>query len=282
VVKKSNLLEKLKSRLRTTDVRVERPNPEDRVNATTATRPDAPRATVDAVPARVAPEQVAGRKISQKEEAQLAISDGFKELTSLLRGMQHRVEDQGERFAQAADGIARLPALQASQLELLRGIADRLDRQNAQNDVVVRSLGDLPELLGGVRAALERAAATDERTAATLDDFRTNMARIQDSMERMVDHSRQHAESARKLAGDQDQRTDELRSVLADGQERAAQQLERTQREGVAALRDASADQANRLGRLIEDGTRTHRAILIMLGLVFAGLVAVGVLLASG
>src|SRR5690606_38051483 len=101
-----------------------------------ATRPDAPRATVDAVPARVAPEQVAGRKISQKEEAQLAISDGFKELTSLLRGMQHRVEDQGERFAQAADGIARLPALQASQLELLRGIADRLDRQNAQNDVV--------------------------------------------------------------------------------------------------------------------------------------------------
>lgn len=274
MVKKSSFLEKIRSRLRSSDVRVEHPadftDSARRSGAETAV----PRA--DAVPAIQQPEALSGRKLSSKEEAALAVQDGFRELTSLLRGMQSRVEDQGERFVRATDSLQRMPELQEHQLDALRRIAEHMETQGRSQAVVAQSLGELPGLLGTVREALDRAAATDERTAGTLDEFRSNMARIQGSMERMVDHSRQHAESNKALASGREAELVELKTTTHE----AVKGVETAQQVGLKALRDANADQATRLGKLVQEGARRHNAVLVMLGLVLVALVGIGVVLA--
>ncbi len=277
MVKKSSFLEKLRNRLRSSDVRVETtPDFTDsaRRNGGEPLAPEsAPR--IDPVPAVREPDSVSGRKLSRQEEATLAVQDGFRELNSLLRGMQSRVEDQGERFVRATDSLARLPELQTSQLDALRRIASHLEDQGRNQAVLVQTLGDLPNLLGNVREALDRAAATDERTAGTLDEFRAHMARIQGSMERMVDHSRQHVESARALSGGREAELAELKSTT----QAAVAGVEKAQKAGLDALRNSHADQATRLARLVEEGARRHNATLILLGLVLLALVALGVVL---
>lgn len=295
MVKKSSFLEKLKSRLRHSDLDIDIAGVDaatrsggTRVNGpegVTGRVPSPERARIDPVPAVREPEAVTGRKMSQREEATVAIQDGFRELTSLLRGMQNRVEDQGERFSQAADGLAKMPVLQEAQLELLRQLADRMERQNRTNEVVAQSLGDLPQVLGHVREALDRAAATDERTAHTLADFRANMDRIQGSMEQMVDHSRQHASAAGELVKGRTEEVRDLADSISSQQQaltrEAVARLEATQRESVRSLRDAQADQSTRIGKMLEEGTKTGRAVLILLGLTFLGLVTIAFLLAS-
>jgi methyl-accepting chemotaxis protein len=283
VVKKSSFLDKLKSRLRQSDVQLEPAEPAERRGANAAA-PDRGVGRVDPVPVArpVDVEAVPSRKMSQREEATVAIQDGFRELTSQLRGMQHRVEDQGERFTRAADGIAQLPALQEAQLEMLRRIAERMQVQDQTHALMAQSLGGLPELMGQVREALDRASATDERTAQTLGEFRSNMDRIQSSMTEMVDHSRRHAAASEGLIQGRSEEVRELTSSLSEVQRESVERLESTQRDGVRALREAHADQAKRLGRMVEDGQKTNRAVLIMLGLTFLALVTIAIALLQG
>ncbi len=300
MVKKTSILEKLRSRLRSSVVHVDdssrsgamgrdggggsapRVSMPDRAASQPATPEPAPR--VDAV-ARPLAERASSRKLSHQEEATVAIKDGFQELASLLRGMQARVDDQGRRVADVTEGIVRLPELGEQQIALLRQVADRLERQDAAQHEIASRLGELPETLRGVREALDRAAATDARTAETLGEFRSHMSRIQDSMGQMVEHSRRSSEAAGKLATRPDEQARELVDEMAREQ-RAVQgeiveQLQASTAGQVQTLRDAQADQANRLGKLVEDGTRTNRAILILLGLVFAALVVIAGVLAS-
>jgi methyl-accepting chemotaxis protein len=281
VVKKSSFLDKLKSRLRHSDVQLEPAEPAERRGAAA---PERGASRVDPVPVArpVDVEAVPSRKMSQREEATVAIQDGFRELTSLLRGMQNRVEDQGERFTRAADGIAQLPALQEAQLEMLRRIADRMQAQDQSHALMAQSLGGLPELMGQVREALDRAAATDDRTANTLGEFRSNMDRIQSSMAEMVDHSRRHATASEELVQGRGDEVRELTDSLSEVQREAVDRLESTQRDGVRALRDAHADQAKRLGRMVEEGQKTNRAVLILLGLTFLALMTIAIALLQG
>ncbi|MBI5849801.1 MAG: hypothetical protein HZB39_01985 [Planctomycetes bacterium] len=276
MVKKSSFLEKLKNRLRSHDVRVA--PAEDFTDAARSGEPQSGEvgSRLEAVPTVRENESVSGRKLSPKEEATLAVQDGFRELNGLLRGMQTRVEEQGERFVRAADGLVRLPELGEFQLQALRRIAEQIEEQGRQNAVVVQSLGDLPRLLGTVRDALDRAATVDERTAGTLDEFRAHMARIQGGMERMVDHSRQHVESARSIATGRDA---ELRQ-LQESTKSAVSNVEKAQQSGLRSLREAHEDQANRLRKLVEESTRRSRAMLVLLGLVLVALLAIGFVLA--
>jgi methyl-accepting chemotaxis protein len=276
VVKKSSFLEKIRSRLRTGDLRVERPTDFTSAARGAGAENAAPEAArLDAVPATREPELVSGRKLSRQEEATVAVQDGFRELTSLLRGMQSRVEEQGERFVRATDNLARMPELQVHQLDALRRIAQHIEVQGQSQALIAQSLGDLPQLLGTVREALDRAAAVDERTAGTLDEFRSHMARIQGSMERMVDHSRQHAESARNLAEGHGAEVAELREVTSS----AVESVKRSQSESISALRNAHADQATRISQLVEEGQRRQTAVIVLLGLVLVVLLGIGMAL---
>ncbi len=279
MVKKSSFLEKLKSRLRASDLRVEAPDP-------AAARGAGP---VDAVmPRREVTEHLSRRKLNGQEEAALAIREGFAEIASLLRGVQSRVDAQGDRLGAAADGVSRLPALQQQQIEALRAVAERIERQNTASEALVERLGGLPDLLSDVRSALDRAATTDERTAATLTEFQGNMDRIHGAMDRMVaesrrqaDASRDQADATRSVAEGEREKIGEVAQSLAVEQRRTSQWLEVAQRETSKELRDAQADQAVRLGKLVEAGTKTSRAILILLGLTLVALTALVFVIAS-
>ncbi len=321
MVKKTSLFGKIKNRLRTSSVGVDTGDARQSAQAETSrsTTPRAETNRVDAVARRQ--EQVSGRKMSGKEEAVVAIQDGFKELSSLLRGVQSRVDTQGERLANSTEALSQLPALNQSQIELMRMLAQRMEKQDQANEVMIQSFGELPDVMKDLRSALDRAAATDERTADTLGEFQDNMSRIQSAMSEMVDSSKEQASASKaQAAASQEQATAAAKQAhaaakLADGagshsealadavsseqrvqtdavkemvnrldknQNQGLKQLSKTTGDNLKQLRSVQADQADRLGKIVEDGTKTNRAIVILLGLVFVALCVVGAILVTG
>ena len=121
---------------------------------------------VGALPARPA---TSSRKLSERQEALMALGEGFKELSNMMRGVQVRLEDQDGRMAEVADNTR-------GQLEVLKGLTGNLEV--------------LPDTMRELKKALERTAATDERTSRTLTEFQHHMDKIQGSMDQMVEHSR--------------------------------------------------------------------------------------------
>lgn len=243
-----------------------------------------PTRPVDAV-ARRAAEAKVSRRLTPQEDASLAMRDGFQELGSLLRGMQSRIDNQGEQLAKTMENVNQLPAIGQQQLETLRRLADRFDRQSEQSAVLARSLGDLPQTLKAVQQSLDRAAATDERQAKSLDEFRSNMSRINDSMSKMVDHSKSESAAARAMVESErkalSQSIDSLSKQQKSATEDAATRLGAAHDSGVKALTKIQQQQAQRLEQLVESGSKTNRWVVTLLALVFVALVVVATLLAT-
>lgn len=304
MVKKARILDKLKARLHTTSVRVEESptsvrrgagadpavnkksttdekSVESKASEKEASAPKKP----DAVATRAADVQ-AHRRLSPKEEASLAMKDGFQELGSLLRGMQSRIDNQGEQIARTMESVNQLPQIGQQQLETLRRLADRFDRQSEQNAVIARSLGDLPQMMETVQGALDRAAATDDRTTKTLEDFRSNMTRIQGSMERMVEHSGKQAQSVQTLATEPQERLTEAVQEASKQQRHAtddaAARLGAAHERGVKAINRAQQEQAERLTTIAESGQKQSKVVIGLLAGVLVALCVVAGLLAAG
>lgn len=74
------------------------------------------------------------RKMSDREEAMLALSTHFQELTSLLRGSQARVDDQLTKIVGTTSALTQLPALgwpARPRGEAAPGAAGRVEAENA-------------------------------------------------------------------------------------------------------------------------------------------------------
>jgi predicted nucleic acid-binding Zn-ribbon protein len=210
---------------------------------------DAPAAPINRVaslsrPARVEPERAparelvseavpietrSSRKVSDREEAMLALGGHFQELTALLRGSQARTDDQLGKLVSATSA---LPAIGQQQLDMLRALSTQLERQNVLGEQVAATMTRLPNLLQNVEQALARAAATDERTAATVREFQTTMDRIHGAMGQMVQHSEQQAKATQALAGNRDEQMRGLATGLEQAQQRAAAEVVGAKEEG--------------------------------------------------
>lgn len=229
--------------------------------------------------------RVAGRKLTAKEEARLALGEGFQELSGLVRGVQARVDNQDSRAARMAQEIQALPALGRSQLEMLQKMASHFERQTEVGAELLNKLGGLPEMLGGVQQALAKATATDERTADTLDQFRETMDRIGGSMEQMVETSKTHASAATDLVRGRQAEEERVVDVLQQGRDA----LLASQRDGVQRIETATAtrldsirrqheDQTQRLSKLVTDNGKWAQLLVVLLSLTFfaiAGILAV-------
>lgn len=268
MVKKAGIFDKIVNRFRSGPVQVEETT---RRGGTSSKATGSPRRGAAEQPRAVPIDKVEPsrgeaighdqrRKISNKEDAALAMSKSFGELSSLLRGVQVRMEDQGSSIADMGKDISRLPAASEAQLELLKALATQLEKQNTVSASLVQTFGDLPEVMKDLRAALERNSARDERTAQTLDQFRSTMDRIQGSMGEMVQNSKEQTVAAQSMAKDH-------QSTVA--------QLEESTQEGLKALRWAQEDQANRMLKLASENGRWNRAVVFMLVLLFSALVAI-------
>lgn len=212
------------------------------------------------------------RKLSEREEAMLALGSHFQELTALVRGSQARTDEQLQKLVAATESLTSLPLAAQQQVELLRKFGGQLERQNELSEQVATTLRTLPNLLQNVESALARAAATDERTSKTVLEFQSTMERIHGSMQQMVQHSEQQAEASKKLA---ERREDDLKG-LTDGiekaQQAAAAELKRSSDESLASLRRTHEDQSNRLQRVVQEHAGWNRAVLVGIGLVVLGI----------
>ena len=214
------------------------------------------------------------RKLSEREEALLALGTHFQELSTMLRGSQARVDDQLTKLVAATSSLSNLPVLGQQQLEMLQKLSGHLERQNVLGEQVASTMTKLPSLLQNVEGALARAAATDERTATTVREFQATMDRIHGAMGQMVEHSEQHVKASQQLA---ERRDGELKEI-ATAQQRTAEELQRTTDEGLQSLRRSHEDQSNRLQRAVKENAGWNRAVLIGIGLVVIGLGALIVL----
>lgn len=273
MVKKTSFFEKLKGRWRTSSVQVETGRGE-----ATAASADPTMARIEPVPQQVAESRIPGRKLSGREEGVVAIHEGFAELANLMRGVQARLEVQGERMASAAESLRDLPSVENAQLEALRKIAGRLEALDA-----------VPETLQEMRAALERATAMDERSTKTLEEFQARMQDVQSSMNEMVGRATEQAQATSSLARAQREHIDGFTRNMREERDQQSAEVSRmvshlgaTAEQGIESLREAQEDQSTRLGKLVEDGTKTSRAILILLACTFAGLVLLTAVLIAG
>jgi hypothetical protein len=218
------------------------------------------------------------RKLSEREEALLAVGTHFQELTTLLRGSQTRMDDQLTKLVMAASSLTTLPALSQQQLEILQKLSTHMERQNALGEQLATTMTVLPSLLKNVEGALARAAATDERTASTVREFQATMDRIHGSMSKMVEHSDTQAKAAQQLAARRDDALQEITKGIEGSQQRAVKELQRTTDESLQALRRTSEDQSNRLQKVVMENATWSRAMLVGIGLVVVGLGALIVL----
>jgi chromosome segregation ATPase len=212
------------------------------------------------------------RKLSDREEAMLALSTHFQELTSLLRGSQARVDDQLTRLVGATSALTQLPALSQQQLDTLRALSTQMEKQNTLGEQLAGTMTKLPSMLENVEAALARAAATDERTAATVREFQSTMDRIHSAMGQMVQHGEQHVRTAQGLAERRDHELQGLVTGMQQTQERAVSQLQRTTEDSLQSLRRTHEDQSNRLQRVVQEHAGWNRAVLVGIGLVVLGI----------
>ena len=215
------------------------------------------------------------RKMSDREEAMMAVGHHFQELAQLMRGAQAQSD---EKLQKIVDATSSMPALGQQQLETLRALSSQMDKQHELGVQLSQTMTRLPNLLENVEKALDRAAKTDERTAATVREFQSTMDRIHTSMDKMVSNSNEQTEATKQLA---DRRAEELENLAKDmarSQEGAVDELKRTTDEGLASLRRTHEDQSNRLQRVVQEHAGWNRAVLVGIGLVVLGIGAVIVL----
>lgn len=215
------------------------------------------------------------RKMSEREEAMQAVGDHFQELTSLMRGSQAASDEKLQKIVEATSSI---PALGQQQIETLQVLSKQMDKQNQLGEKMSTAMTRLPNLLENVEKALERAAKTDERTAATVTEFHKTMDRIHASMGKMVEHSGDQAKAAQQLAESNTEEFKNLAGDIAQTQQGATKELQRTADEGLQQLTRTHERQSSRLQKIVEEQAGWNRAVLVGVGLIVLGLGAVIIL----
>lgn len=287
MVKKGSIFSRLADRWRTgAGVRVEE-------GGEGASRVDPARASVSRVdPRAVRPEAraevpstaMAGearstRKLSEREDAMVALGSHFQELATLLRGVHTRMDGQLGRLVETATSLQQLPALSHQQLDLLRGMSTQLEKQNVIGEQLATTLHGLPQLLTSVETALQRAAQSDERTSATMRDFQSTMDRIHQAMGKMVDNSEQQTKATQSLVAQREDSLKEIATGIQQAQRDAVQELRSAADDGMQTLRRSHEDQSNRLQRVVQEHAGWNKAVLVMLGVVALGMLATIVVL---
>ncbi len=283
MVKKGSIFSRLAERWRSgSGVRVEdgQQDPQSRVEPARVSRVD-PRAVRSEAPStQFAPGDVRStRKLSEREDAMVALGSHFQELATLLRGVHTRMDSQLGRLVETATSLQQLPALSNQQLDLLRGMADKMERQNVLGEQIARTLHGLPTLLTSVEAALQRAATNDERTSATMREFQSTMDRIHASMGKMVDSSEQQAKATQHLVAQREDSLQKIATGIEQAQRDAVTELRSAADEGMQSLRRSHEDQSNRLQRVVEAHAGWNKAVLVGLGVVALGMLTTIVVL---
>lgn len=270
MVKKSSIFTRIADRFRTGGVTVdgEHAVDADPANATVERiegEVDVPSSRVETKPAR---------KLSDREEALVALGAHFQELTALLRSSGARTDERLVQLVERTAHLEPLPGMTQQQVEALRGLSLQMERQNMLGEQIARSLQALPDMLSSVQQALRRAAQTNEQTSATMIEFQGAMDRVQSSVARMAESSEQQAKASQSLA---EQRAESMRAISEEmeaAHEQSVRILRTAAEDNLDSLRQSNEDQSNRLVRLVQEHATWNHAMLFVLGVLALGMVA--------
>jgi hypothetical protein len=212
-------------------------------------------------PVRPAPVQVPVKK----QHAINAVTNGLNDLGSLLRGIQGRMENQIERTGELVQRFEGLPAAVRAQIEFLGTISRQLEESRQNSATLVEKFGEMPDLLRGIHAVLEKQAATEARTEGTLVEFRQTMDRIHGAIATL---STEHANQIK-----------DTWSSFERTQVQSVRVFEQTQKDAVQVFKQAQERQNQQLTHVIDHTFKMNRGILLFMVLMFAAVVALFVML---
>lgn len=201
----------------------------------------------------------------KKQHAINAVTNGLSDLGSLLRGIQGRMESQNERTGELVQKFDGLPAAVRAQIEFLGTISRQLEESRQSSALLVEKFGEMPDLLRGIHAVLEKQAATEARTEGTLVEFRQTMDRIHGAIATL---STEHANQIK-----------DTWSSFERTQVQSVRVFEQTQKDAVQVFKQAQERQNQQLTHVIDHTFKMNRGILLFMVLMFAAVVALFVML---
>lgn len=262
MVKKSSFLERLFGGRKDAPERPgQRPRAKverDRLDEAAGVRPAAPKRVDPQPQAPIEVEPLAGLedrgngdgnmlkpRTGKREEAVSALTDGFRDLSSLLHGVQDRMDEQSRRTGELNEKFVDLPVMAKAQVDFLSRISEQMLKNQERTAELVTRLSGLPELLDGIHRTLEKQVASEERTEKTLGDFRTTMDRIHTSIGTLTREST----AAMNTAVESFERNhDRSTQAFAEVQKRAHDSFEKSQEAYLAQIRDF-VDRGNKVNR---------------------------------
>ena len=203
-----------------------------------------------------------------REEAAMALTEGFRELGSLLQGIHERMDEQGRQSGALNEKFAGLPSMAQAQVDFMAKVSQQLVDQKEKTGALLEKLGGLPELLDGIHKTLERQAAVEERTEKNLRDFRSTMDRIHESVGDLTKHSH----TAVTKATEAFERTNS----------RTARVFEETQKQAFQTFQKSHEQSLEQLSKIVEKNGKASRGIIFMLGLICVAVVVLTVMLSKG
>ncbi len=198
----------------------------------------------------------------RKEDAQKAVVRGLQDLSDLLKGIQSRMEAQGEKTGKLLDTFKDLPEAAQAQIQFLEKISKQMEAQHGRTTQLLERFSQIPELLSGIQKILEAQQNAEARRDQTLGRFRETMERINASISSLSqDNSRAMTEAAQ---------------TFEKAHAQSVQTFEKSQKETLQVFQKAQETHSKALGEFLSSTRKQNKAILFFLVLTF--LVMAGIL----
>ena len=204
------------------------------------------------------PDSTAERQLSKREETAQKLTEGLDNMSSLLKGINEKLDAGNERGRALADSIEDLPEVLRSipetnraQIEFLGTISRQLDVQSARASEMMDHFQALPTIQREQTEKLGMIAERLEQTSAT---------------------QREHLEGSQQAQQANFQ-------VFQNTQNKSLNLFHKAQQQSLTMLKGAQARQARQLEQLVVNTQKSMNRVMIacavVVGVVIAGAAAV-------
>ncbi len=204
------------------------------------------------------PDSTAERQLSRREETAQKLTEGLDNMSSLLKGINEKLDSGNERGRALVDSIEDLPEVLRSipetnraQIEFLGTISRQLDLQSVRTSEMMDQFQSIPTLQ------------------------REQTEKLGDIAERLEENSeaqRSHLEGAREAQQANLQ-------VFQNAQNKSLNLFHKAQQQSLSMLKGAQAKQARQLEQLVVNTQKSMNRVMIacvaVVGVVIAGAAAV-------
>ena len=201
----------------------------------------------------------------RREEAVVALTDGFKDLSTLLSGIKDRMDQQSKTTVDLNEKFVDLPGMAKAQVQFMTKISEQISVQKEKTGELLDKLAGLPDLLKGIHNTLEKQAKAEERSEKTLADFRGTMKQIHQSIGTLSAENK----ASMKQTTESFERTNS----------RTSRVFEESQKQAYKAFETTQAAQIEQIGKLVQrSGKMNGMLVFLLIALVVSMVVMISIL----